>query len=244
MQNLEFTRGQIRPIECVKEAWALIKDEYWILFAISLVGALIGGLSLYVLIGAMICGIFGCYLKKIDGGKVVFDDLWLGFKFFWPSLLVTLLVVVPIVVYMIATFTTLYLPFIMKAVGGTRVSDDEMLTALFAGLAIDAVIAIVMIFIHSLLIFAFPLVVDRGLSSWAAIKLSARAALKNIGGIGGMIAVNFLMALAGEAAFCVGIYLVIPLMTAANLVAYRKVFPKQLPLSFEPPPPTAYPEIS
>ena len=31
MQNTEFTTGQIRPIECVKEAWALIKDEYWLL---------------------------------------------------------------------------------------------------------------------------------------------------------------------------------------------------------------------
>src|SRR5436190_3678309 len=162
---------------------------------------MIGGISLYVLIGSMICGIFICYLKKIDGGTVTFDDLWLGFKFFWPSLLVTIVIVVPIVVYVIATFSTLYLPIVMKAVGGSRVSDDEMLTAVFVGLAIDAVIAIVMIFIHSLLIFAFPLVVDRGLSSWAAIKLSARAALKNIGGIGGMIAVNFVMALAGELAF-------------------------------------------
>src|SRR2546423_402226 len=103
MQNLEFTRGQIRPIECVKEAWELIKHDYWLLFAISIVGALIGGVSFYVLIGAMICGIFYCYLKKIDGGKVEFDDLWLGFKFFWPSLLVTIVVVVPIVIYIIAT---------------------------------------------------------------------------------------------------------------------------------------------
>jgi len=243
MQNLEFTRGQIRPVECVKEAWALIKDEYWLLFAISIVGAMIGGLSFYVLIGSMICGIFGCYLKKIDGGKVSFDDLWLGFRFFWPSLLVTIVIVIPIVVYVIAVFSTIYLPIIMKAVGGSRVSDGEMLTAVFVGLAIDVVIAIGMISIHSLLIFAFPLVVDRGLSSWEAIKLSARAALKNIGGIGGMIAVNFLMVLAGELAFCVGIYLVIPLMTAANLIAYRKVFPKRSPMSFEPPPPTAYPGI-
>ena len=69
MQEVEFTRGQIRAIECAKEAWALIKDEYWTLVAISIVGALIGGISMYVLIGAMICGIFYSYLKKIDSGK-------------------------------------------------------------------------------------------------------------------------------------------------------------------------------
>ena len=57
MQNLEFTTGQIRATECVREAWAIIKDDYWLLFAIAIVGAMIGGISLYVLIGAMICGI-------------------------------------------------------------------------------------------------------------------------------------------------------------------------------------------
>ena len=226
MQNAEFTTGQLHPVECVKEAWALIKDDYWLLFAISLVGALIGGVSLYVLIGAMVCGIFFCYLKKIDGGLVAFDDLWIGFKFFWPSLLVTILIVGPLVVWMIILFTTIYLPIIMSAVGGSRVSNDELLTAALIALAIDVIVAFVMVCFHSLLIFCFPLIVDRHVSSWEAIKLSARAVLKNLAGIGGLIAVNFLLALAGELAFCVGIYLVIPIITATNIVAYRKVFPR------------------
>ena len=63
-------------------------------------------------------------------------------------------------------------------------------------------------------------------------------------GIGGMIAVNFLLALAGEAAFCVGIYLVIPLIMAANVVAYRRVFPATRPPILEPPMPSAYPELA
>jgi len=58
------------------------------------------------------------------------------------------------------------------------------------------------------------------------MKLSARAVLKNIGGVGGMILVNLGLALVGEAALCVGLYLMIPIITATNLVAYRKVFPK------------------
>lgn len=226
MQTPEFTTGQIRPIECAKEAWALIKDEYWLLFAISMIGALLGGITMYVLLGAMICGIFRCYLTKLDGRKVNFDDLWTGFKYFWPSLLLTILFVVPIVIYIVALFSTIYLPIIMKAVGGSRVNEDELITAVLVALAVDFVVAIFMVAIHSLLIFSFPLIVDRGLSSWAAIKLSARAALKNIGGVAGMILVNLGLAIVGELAFCVGIYLVIPLLTASNLVAYRKVFPR------------------
>ena len=227
MKEADFTVGQIRPIECVKEAFALIKDEYWVLLAVSLVGGMIAAISMYLLIGAMVCGIFACYLRKIDGGRVKFDDLFTGFKYFLPSLLVTILIVVPLVVWMLVLFTTMYLPLIMNAVGSTNVSDDEMLSTFFVVFAIDVVVAFVMVCFHSLLIFCFPLIVDRGLSSWDSIKLSARATMKNLKGIGGMIGLNFLMALAGLLVFCVGIYLVIPLITASNLVAYRKVFPAE-----------------
>lgn len=245
MTDVEFTRGQIRPIECVKEAWERIKGDYWMLFAISFVGAMIGGISMYVLIGAMVCGIFYSYLKVLDGeGKPTIDDLWVGFKFFWPSLLVTALIVVPIVIYMFALFFTMYLPIIIKAAGGPRVSDEELLTSVLVVLAIDIVIALVMVTIHSLLIFSFPLIVDRGLSSWEAIKLSARAAMKNVGGIGGLIVVNFGLAMAGYLAFCIGLYLAIPLITATNVVAYRRVFPKLTKdPNLYPPPPTEYQNI-
>ena len=240
----EFTTGRIRPIECVKEAYQLIKDEYWMLFAVSIVGALIGGASMYVLLGPMLCGIYICYLKKIDGGRVDFDDLWVGFQYFGRSLLVTIAIVVPIVIYMVAIFTTIYGPLIMKAIGGSRVSDEQMLTTLGIGIALDVIVAVLMVCIHSLLMFAYPLIADRGLSSVDAIKLSSRATLRNAKGIGGLVAVNFLLALAGEAAFCVGIYLVIPLIMATNVVAYRMVFPAMRQPLFEPPMPSAYPELA
>src|ERR1043166_6924971 len=240
MQTTEFNAHAIQPIECLREAWELIKDDYWLLFAVSIVGALVGAVSLYALIGAMICGIFGCYLKKVDGGKVRFDDLWLGFKFFGPSLRVTIAFVVPIVAFALIMFLTIYLPLITAAVMGNKANESAILGSFLLGSAIDIVVAVVMVCIHSLLMFAFPLIVDRGLSSWDAMKLSARAVMKNLGGIGGLIVVNFVLVLLGEAAFCVGVYLVIPIITATSLVAYRKVFPAPENRNFAPPPPTAY----
>lgn len=224
---MEFTTGQIRAVECVKEAWALIKSDYWMLFAISLVGALIGGISMYVLVGAMVCGIFAAYLKVIDGrGRATIDDLWTGFTFFWPSLGLTLAVVIPIVVWMVIMFATIYLPIITAAVMGDKANETAIFGTFAVGLVIDVVVAIGMTLIHSLLMFAFPLIVDHGMTSWPAMKLSARAVLKNLGGVGGLILVNFGLALAGELACGFGLYLVIPILTATNLVAYRKVFPR------------------
>ena len=79
MNDISFNTGVIKPVECVKEGWELIKNDYWVLFAVALVGGLIGGFTMYILLGAMICGIFYCYLQAIDGKPVSFDGLWKGF---------------------------------------------------------------------------------------------------------------------------------------------------------------------
>lgn len=225
--ELEFNTGAIKAVDCLREAWDLIKGDYWPLFAVSIVGGLIAGCTFYLLLGAMVCGIFTCYLKKIDGeGPVNFDDLWTGFKFLGPSALATVFFVVPMVVYLVVIFVTLYSPLITAAIMGERTNQSVFLGMFAAALVVDVIVAIAMTCIHSLMIFTFPLIIDRKLSSWDAIKLSARAALKNVGGIAGLIGVNFGLIVVGLLAFCAGVYFVIPVMTATSLVAYRKVFPK------------------
>jgi len=227
MKELEFRTGAIKPIECVKEAFSLIKDEYWVLLVVSIIGAMIAAVSVYILIGAMVCGIFKTYLRKIDGDKVKFDDLWTGFKYFRPSLLVTILIVVPIVVWTAILVVTLYLPLIMQLPQGSGPLDgDEMMRSALIAFSVDAVVALLMVCLHSLLIFCFPLIVDKGISGWDSIKLSSRAVMKNLGGIGGMVAANLGLVMLGFLTCGIGIYAVLPLLTASNLVAYRKVFPK------------------
>ena len=240
MQNFEFNERAIQPVECVKEAWALIKDEYWILFAVSLVGALIGGISMYVLIGAMICGIFKAYLNKIDGHRANFEDLWKGFNYFTPSLLVTIAVFVPAIIWTVMMVMTLYLPLIALAIMGPDADPASIIAPFVVGLILDLLVGIVMVGLHTLLIFSFPLIVDRELSAMDAIKLSARAAMKNVGGIAGLFLVNLALVLLGYAALCIGLYLMIPIITATHLVAYRKVFPRIENRYFEPPPISAY----
>jgi len=225
--EFSFNASAIKPVECLKQAWGLIKDDYWLLFAISLVGAMVAGVTVYVLLGAMVCGIMGCYLKKIDGGVVKFEDLWVGMKYLVPSIPIALLFVVPIVIYFVTMFITMYSPLITIAVMGEGNVDSSLLIGTFAvAILIDIVVAVAMTCVHSLIIFAFPLLIDRKLNAIDAIKLSARASLKNIGGIAGMIVLQFAMVILGWLIFCVGLYLIIPILTATNLVAYRKVFPR------------------
>jgi len=124
-------------------------------------------------------------------------------------------------------FITMYSPLITIAVMGEGNVDSSLLIGTFAvAILIDIVVAVAITLVHSLIIFAFPLLIDRKLNAIDAIKLSARASLKNIGGIAGMIVLQFAMVILGWLIFCVGLYLIIPILTATNLVAYRKVFPR------------------
>lgn len=236
MNNMEFRTGVIKPVECVKEGWELIKNDYWVLFAVGLVGGIIGGFTMYILLGAMFCGIFYCYLQAIDGKPVAFDGLWKGFSYFAPGLVVTLFIVIP----MIFVYGIIYFPFIMAAVMGSNLSESEMMTLLFGAMAVDFVVIIIMVCFHTLLMFSFPLIVDRELSGIQAMKTSARAVWNNLGGVVGLILVNFGLMIVGYLALCIGFYFVIPIIIAGNAVAYRKVFPAPTNRNFNPPPPQFY----
>lgn len=236
MQNLEFNTGVIRPIECAKEGFERIKSDYWLLFAIWLVGGLIGGISMGIAAGAMTCGTFYCYLRKIDGHPVQFEDLWKGMQWFGSGLVVMLFIIVPL----LAVYALIYIPFILAAAMGSRLSQEELIGLMVGALVIDFVLIVIMVCVHTLLMFSFPLIVDRNLGAFKAIALSARAVLKNLGGVAGLIGVNFVLVLGGYLALCVGIYFVIPILIAANVTAYRKVFPRLEDRRFEPPPISAY----
>jgi len=181
MTNTEFKTGVINPVECVKEGFELIKKDYWLLFGISLVGGLIGGFTMYILFGAMICGTFYCYLKAIDGKAVVFDDLWKGMNYFGPGLVVTLFIVVPLIVFYIWMYASLF----GAMIAGAQLGEAGMMGLVGGTIILDILIVIAMVCFHTLLMFSFPLIVDRNLGAIDAMKTSARAVWKNLGGVVG-----------------------------------------------------------
>lgn len=237
MTNTEFRTGVIRPVECVKEGFELIKKDYWLLLAILFVGALIGGATMYILGGAMFCGIFIAYIKAIDGKPVVFDDLWKGMNYFGPGLAVVAVMIVPAFAYYIFAYIT----FVAAIFGGAQGGEAGLVGALVVVGLIDLVVLIAMVCFHTLLTFALPLIVDRNLGAIDAMKTSAKAVWANLGGVAGLIVVNIGLGLLGYLAVCVGIYFIIPIIIAGNLVAYRRVFPSlEMRTNLSPPPPDAY----
>ncbi|MEZ5306627.1 MAG: hypothetical protein R2684_05700 [Pyrinomonadaceae bacterium] len=221
-QEIEFKKGAINPIECYKEAWEFVKPNFGILFASSVLAMLIGGISFYILLGAFLCGVYMMIFQAMDGRKPELDTMFKGMEVLKPSLVVTAIFVVPAFI----VFGLLYLPVIGMAVAGQNMSPDELMAFISGIFVVDVFFALIMVCVHTLLMFAFPLVADKRMSGWSAIKLSARASLSNLGGLAGLWTVGFVLSLAGTLVFCIGTYLVIPIILAATAVAYRKVFPE------------------
>ena len=226
--------GEIRAFECYREAWQVIRPQFGMILIISLVGMLIGG-AFSIVMGAMLCAFILCSLST-RRATASFERLFKGFQFFLPAFLVWLLL------------------FYRRGDDRDRVHSDGGTSDLFSrngrrrgdafrhrcSFRRDRVCDLMVCF-HTLLLFSFPLIVDKRLSALKAVKLSAKAVWQNLSGVASLFGVGFLVSLAGMLLFCVGVYLTIPLILASTVVAYRKVFPGQLQTALpRPPPPSSY----
>lgn len=236
MQTPEFTTGQIKAIEIYKEAWALMKPEFWPIFGIVIIGMLVGSVIPIIVMGPMMIGVFMCLLDKTDGKPASFEKLFKGFDQWASGLVIALIIMVPVFVFIVIV----YIPMIMMSIYGHRMSQDELLPFIGGVLLLELVLGIVMTLLHSLLIFAFPLIADKRIGGFAAAKLSARAAWANKGGIAGLFGVGIVVIIIGYALLCVGVYLALPVIMMATTVAYRRVFPRTEQMNFAPPPPNVY----
>jgi len=241
--NVEFRTGVIKPVECVKEAWALIKDQYWLFLGIIFVGVFIGGAIPIVLIGPMMVGIYICLFRKMRGEPVEFGMLFKGFDHFAQSLIAALLQMIPMVIVMVPMYVIL-LGFMMTTMPrGGRMDPDESTRFLFSMLGFElvffAIIMTVAIIVTIFFMFAFPLIADRNLSGLEAVKLSIKAAKANFGGVLGLILVNVGLGILGVLACYVGAFLVAPITMTSYAVAYRRVFPESSQNLASPPPPPA-----
>ncbi|MBC7797942.1 MAG: hypothetical protein H7Z37_13805 [Pyrinomonadaceae bacterium] len=238
---MEFQTGVINPIQCFQEGWELIKAKYWLFFGISIVGMLVAGFVPFgIVLGAMFCGIYFALAKQADGENVEFTDLFKGFNYFLPGLVVSLLVIIPSFVFgvglQIASFSMQF------AIQGKTTSPEQAQAYLWTFLGIFGIVMLAWFLIlgclQAALIFAYPLVVDRKMSGWEAVKLSSRAVMANLGGVIGLITVEFLLSVVGLFLCYVGMFFILPVCFAGVFVAYRKVFPSiNQPSNYPPMPP-------
>ena len=235
----EFNRGVISPMECIKEGWALIKDQYWLFFGITVVGLLIGGLVPVVLLGPMMVGIFLCLQQRQRNQPVEFGLLFKGFDQFVPSLVVAVLKMIPIFIILVPYYIFIFGMMAAMPRGRTSPEDSQQFVFTMLGfeLLFGALIISVSILVEMFFMFAFPLVADRKMSGLDAVKLSFQAGRANLGGVLGLMLLNALFSILGVLACFIGVYFYMPIAIASQAAAYRRVFPDIGQVGQYPPPP-------
>lgn len=242
ISQIPFRPKAVEPVECLKAGWALIKDQYWLFVGMTIVGTLIAGaIPFGILLGPMWCGLYFALFQKRRGHQVEFGNLFKGFEMFAQSLIASLCHVVPIMLIVIPAYLGFYVGFIvtMATMGndsnGLPVILFMMLVVLFWLVVVGLIMVISIGFT-----FAFPLIADRGLGGFDAVKLSFKAALANFWRLVGLSLLCGLLGFAGVLVCYIGMFLVFPISFAAIAMAYEQVFglSQGVTPNLPPPPPS------
>ena len=153
--EIPFKRQAVEPVQCLKNGWELVKDQYWLFVGISAVGALIGGaVPLGILLGPMMCGQYLTFFKKRRGEPIEFGTLFKGFDYFAPSLVAMLLHAVPIAAVVIPSYLLLYVSlFVAASQADTQGGAAAMLGVFFTFFLVMLVIFVLIIIVLLLSFF-------------------------------------------------------------------------------------------
>ncbi len=235
----DFNRGAIRPLECIRRGWDLIKDQYWLFAGMAFLAVIIGSaVPLGILMGPMMCGLYMALFRRQRNEQVSFDMLFKGFDFFADSVIATLIQVVPMMIVLLPTYFISF-AFFYANMKPPRRGEPPDFTPFFAFFSIIfIVIMIASLAIGAFFIFTYPLIVDRRLSALNAVKTSIRAAAGNLGGVLGLLIITTGLGLLGVLACYIGAFFVLPIGFAAWSIAYRQVFSTtDIPSNVPPAPP-------
>jgi uncharacterized membrane protein len=199
-----------------------------------------------ILMGPMMCGLYLAFFRKRRGLPIEFGTLFKGFDYFGQSVVAALLHVIPIMVVVVGCYIFLYVGMVATMVAASQAGEEAapvaMLSFVFIILIFYAFIMLLVILISVGFMFAYPLIVDRGVPGFDAVKLSFRAGFSNFWRLLAMSLLGGLLSIGGALLCYVGIILVFPITLSAAAVAYEQVFglsePGDLAPNLPPPPPT------
>jgi len=247
-----FNSGVVKPFQCLKLGGRLIKDQYFVYVLLCMVILVIltcipfSGLFW----GAWMSGIYAALFGRMRGEWTTFSNtISRGFGVVGPSFVVAILWNLPFVPLGIGIeLFSRWQDHIQKTYPGATPVASDVLTTEFAVLGGLLVFYVLAFLITGLIFpFAYQLVVDRQMSGWKAVKLSARAARANFGGVLGLVILELMLVAMGIALCCVGLPFILPWTKSAWAIAYTEVFslapqnqPAPMPYPPPPPPPPAF----
>jgi uncharacterized membrane protein len=230
---------RVAILESLRRGWDLVFAEpgqsigISALVILTMIGAslvpCVGSIAQLIATGPLIAAWYLYFLKRMRGQPTEWGDAFAGFS----SPMLTQL----ILEHVVSTIATLLVIFPMMAgiflaimSAAASMAVDERL----APLAIVGVVALFLIAFAAMLylsiswMFALPLIIDKQLDFWPAMKLSWRVTTRQFLPLLGLLLLCGLIYLAGILALCVGVFVALPVCVAALAYTYEDLFGERL----------------
>jgi hypothetical protein len=217
----------------VRKSYDLYKANFGPLFIATLVVLAIIGASGsipfgFLLTGILYAGLYWFFLKWIRGSKAELGDVFAGFQRQPGQLILASLVmgIVPVLVIFIVGLP-FWIPFFATVIGSasTGKNPETILGGLgwlgCLGIGIGCLAAFAL---YVMWMFAYPLIIDKGLKFWPAMELSRKVVMKSFFGYLWLNVLCGLMAMVGLLACIVGVIFVAPVCAGAIAYAYEDAF--------------------
>lgn len=214
---------------------------------ISMVISIFTNIIVITISGTLFVGIYSALARQADTNNAEFGDLFSGFQKLVPCLIVA--VIMSIIQFAISiVFLIGGVALGVSALGaGLLTKDGQLNPAIFSGglimviLVFAVIYLIVNLIVSALTAFIYPLIAERNLSGGEAFLTSIKGGLSNIIGMILLFILLFFMSLGGALLCIVGIFFVVPIMSASLFAAFRSVFGKpQDNRQYTPPAPPVF----
>jgi uncharacterized membrane protein len=237
-------------VGCITSGWELVKNNINRLFVATmfymLIEMAIGGLSNirlvgtifsianFVIAGPLMGGLFYLFIRVNRKELAQVGDMFAGFRrsfgqLFLGTFIQGLLVVACMIPFLIILLVKLFpiLPQISHLQSGAT-PDKEMVnaivSALLTSLPVGLLCAIPATYLGVCWKFTLPLIIDKQMDFWTAMKTSWKMVNKHWWQIFGLVILISLLNVAGLCACCVGLLFTIPIGIAALMIAYETIF--------------------
>jgi TonB family protein len=239
-----FNRGAVRPMQCLSGGWQLLRGAYGNFLGVVIVGLLVmlagSCIPLAPLNAPIMCGIYLCLLARLYNQPFNTSTLFKGFQYFVQSFIASLFVSVPM--FVLGLVFQFAMGGFQVALGNLKIDEktppEQVFPLLvgFFGFIFGGVLVLMLVgmVLNALMIFVYPLIIERNLSGLEAVKLGFRAVLGNFFGVFILTILEALLILAGMMLFYFGALFIAPVIFAARIVAYRQVFPAPVPQADAP----------
>ncbi|KAK0039416.1 hypothetical protein Bpfe_031169 [Biomphalaria pfeifferi] len=255
--NIQFNSSAVRAGDCISQGWAYISSNYGLYIGMTAVLGLIviavglipfiGSIINQFLLEVLICGMFIAILANSRNENAEFSMLFEGFSFFGSCALLKLIELIPTLILSAILYGFMYAVGMfnfdpqLNSSGQIDFSPFGNSAMMIPFFILYLLILLVWVIIKVLLIFALPLIADRNLGAVEAISLSVKAAMNNLGGLILLVILELLLFLGGFLVLCIGLIFTVPIIFAAEIAAYKAVFPDNHSMfNNEPPRPDQY----